>query len=90
MLLDIGADRGVLYSYSGFSSSAVMRAQAAWNPHVMTVALETPEIITRQSGVPGYPADLAVQDTAPQWAEEMDSSAFAHFLETGEWSKFWS
>jgi len=90
MLLDIGADRGVLYSYSGFSNAAVMRAQSARNPHVITVALETPEIVTQIHGAPGYPADLSVQDVAPQWVEEMDSEAFSHFLVNGEWSKFWS
>jgi hypothetical protein len=90
MLLDLGADRGVLYSYGGFSNSAVMRAINARQPYVMTVALDTPEIVLRNSGAPGYPADLLVQDVAPQWVEEMTSEAFERFLQSGEWSKFWS
>ncbi|MGW2489575.1 restriction endonuclease [Streptomyces sp. NPDC001606] len=87
-ILDIGADRGILYSYSGFSSSAVSRAVGSSNPSVMTIALDTPEIIERAA--PGYPADLLVQDQAPQWLEEMDEDAFRRFLTEGEWSKFWS
>jgi hypothetical protein len=89
-LLDIGADRGVLYSYSGFTSPAVLRCERAMNPNVLAVALETPEVVERLRGVPGYPADLLVQEVAPQWVEELDEFAFAKFLRAGEWSKFWS
>lgn len=39
-LLDIGADRGVLYSYSGFTTRAVARAAAARNPGIMVVTLD--------------------------------------------------
>jgi hypothetical protein len=59
------------------------------NPNVLAVALETPEVILPNSGVPGYPADLLVKDAAPVWVEEMSAEAFARFFETGEWSKFW-
>jgi restriction endonuclease len=87
-LLDIGADRGIIYSYSGFTSSAVMRAASARNPHVLAVALDTPLVATCRA--PGYPADLLVADLVPQWVEELDEDAYAHFLAGGEWSKFWS
>lgn len=89
-ILDIGADRGILYSYSGFSNSAVSRAIGASNPSIMAIALETPEIVKCAGEAPGYPADLIVQDQAPQWVEEMDEAAFRRFLGDGEWSKFWS
>ncbi|MFK4267879.1 restriction endonuclease [Streptomyces milbemycinicus] len=88
-LLDIGADRGVLYSYSGFSASAVRRAIGAHNPSVMVIALDTPEVVS-EGRAPGYPADLLAQNEAPQWVEEMHEDAFHRFLARGEWSKWWS
>ena len=89
-LLDIGADRGVLYSYSDFSDGAVMRAVNSLGPRVMTVALHTPTEV--QSPIPnaGYPADLALSRMAPQWVEDLDDDAFRDFLLTGRWSKWWS
>ena len=89
-LLDIGADRGIIYSYSGFTDAAVMRAIGASNPSIMAVALETPDIVSHLRGAPGYPADLLVQEAAPQWVEELDEDAYLRFLTLGEWSKFWS
>lgn len=89
-LLDLGADRGVIYSYGGFTSAAVARAQAAYNPAVIAIALNTPEIVEALHSAPGYPADLNVQEFAPQWYEEMDSDAFLYFLSQGVWNKSWS
>jgi len=89
-LLDVGADRGIIYSYSGFTDAAVTRAVCASNPFILTVALETPGIVAQASGAPGYPADLLVQEAPPQWVEEMDDVAYMRFLALGEWSKFWS
>ncbi|GAA1662186.1 hypothetical protein GCM10009744_64950 [Kribbella alba] len=89
-LLDLGASHGVLYSHSGFTSNAAARASSAQNPCVMVVATETPEIVTGLQGVPGYPADLLVEDVAPAWIEELRSEKFAHWLATGEWPKWWT
>ncbi|MCM3921091.1 restriction endonuclease [Frankia sp. AiPs1] len=89
-LLDLKADRGIIYSHSGFTDNAVTRAVCASSPFVLAVSLETPEVVTNQRGVPGYPADLLAQESAPQWIEELDRDAFRRFLEAGEWSKFWS
>lgn len=89
-LLDVGADRGVLYSFSGFTSAAAARAMGAQNPAVMAIALRTPKVVNDHRGSPGYPADLLVQDLAPQWVEEMDDDAFRDFLRKGQWSKWWS
>ncbi|WP_081346949.1 restriction endonuclease [Mycobacteroides chelonae] len=88
-LLDIGADRGILYSYSGFTDGATARAIGSAAPNVMLVALATPEIVLQNAGVPGYPADLLVQDLAPQWIEELDTESFSHFLSDGQWSKWY-
>ncbi|WP_328688605.1 restriction endonuclease [Streptomyces caniferus] len=88
-VLDIGADRGVLYSYSGFSSNAVSRALGSSNPSIMVIALDTPEIV-KTMRAPGFPVDLLAQDEAPQWVDEMDEGAFQRFLGDGQWSKFWS
>jgi hypothetical protein len=86
-LLDLAADRGILYSYSGFSESAVCRAMGSRNPNVLPVALETPREVIETRGVPGYPIGGLF---APQWVEELDTPEYQRFLETGEWSKFWS
>ena len=39
-LLDLGADRGVLYSASGMTVNAVHRAEGAVNPSVIPISLE--------------------------------------------------
>ncbi|AMW19580.1 hypothetical protein Chelonae_p1829 [[Mycobacterium] chelonae subsp. bovistauri] len=88
-LLDIGADRGILYSYSGFTDGATARAIGSAAPSVMLVALATPDVILQNGGAPGYPADLLVQELAPQWIEELDTESFSHFLSDGQWSKWY-
>lgn len=87
-VLDLGADRGILYSYSGFTSNAVSRAIGSSNPSIVVIGLDTPESVKARA--PGFPADLSVQDPAPQWVEEMDENAFRDFLAEGTWNKFWS
>ncbi|WP_225628815.1 restriction endonuclease [Streptomyces werraensis] len=90
-LLDIGADRGILYSFGRFTSSAVSRAIGSSNPRVSTIALKAPDTtISYIMQAPGLPTDLLYQDPAPQWVEEMDEDAFRDFLTTGRWNKFWS
>ena len=90
-LLDIGADRGVLYSFSGFTEKAVARAMGATSPNVSAIALNGPDLATGyMTHAPGLPADLLIQDPAPQWVEEMDEDAFRTFLTDGSWTKFWS
>ncbi|WP_327162996.1 restriction endonuclease [Mycolicibacterium wolinskyi] len=88
-LLDIGADRGILYSYSGFTNGATARAIGNAAPRVMLVALATPENVVQNGGTPGYPADLLVQELAPQWVEELDAESFSRFLTDGQWSKWY-
>lgn len=88
-VLDLGADRGILYSYSGFTSNAVSRAIGSSSPSIMVIALDTPGIVVGRQA-PGFPGDLLAQDQAPQWVEEMNEDAFRDFLEAGRWSKFWS
>jgi hypothetical protein len=89
-LLDVGADRGVMYSFAGFTSPAACRAALSSNPAVIAIALETPPIVAEERGVPGYPADPLVQDFAPQWWEEMDADAFRAFFSDGSWTKWWT
>jgi hypothetical protein len=87
-LLDLGADRGVLYSYSGFTNGAVARAIGAASPSVVPIALETPTVVTDLRGVPGHPARLLVQSEPPLYIEDLDRDNFAFFLRTGDWSEF--
>lgn len=82
-LLDIGAERGIMYSYAGFSSSATTRAYAASSPSLMPIALQTPQIVLANRGVPGYPADLLVQEMPPRWADELDEFSYMDFLKGG-------
>jgi hypothetical protein len=58
-LLDLGADRGVLYSASGMTPNAVWRAQMATNPSIIPVTLEPAPPRT-----PGYPAGFDEADYA--------------------------
>ncbi|MEU7712961.1 restriction endonuclease [Micromonospora chalcea] len=88
-LIDIGAGIGVLYSYSGFTGSAVNRAEFATNPRVLAVALETPEIVLQLRGVPGYPAAFMAQDCPPLWVEDLTEGALSQFVETGVWPHSW-
>lgn len=87
-LLDLSADRGVLYSYSGFTSGAVARAIGATSPSIVPIALETPSIVREFKGVPGYPARLLVQEEPPLYLEDLNRGNFSHFLRTGDWSEF--
>ncbi|MBW6432397.1 restriction endonuclease [Actinoplanes hulinensis] len=88
-LLDVGAGIGVLYSYSGFTNSAVARAEAATNPRVLTVAVQTPAVVLRNTGVPGYPASLLVQAVPPLWVEDLAADGFTSFVVSGEWPRSW-
>lgn len=58
-LLDIGADRGVLYSASGMTPNAVWRATMATNPSIIPVSLEA-----APSRGPGFPAGYDEADYA--------------------------
>lgn len=64
-----------------------MQGDGSRNPNVLPVALETPREVIEARGVPGYPIGGLL---APQWVEELDIPEYQRFLETGEWSKFWS
>jgi hypothetical protein len=83
-LLDLGAERGILYSYSGFSKLAVQRAFGASNPSVIVVALESPEEV--KAGPYGVD-QLAVGLVDPLWADDLDTDDYLYFLRTGEWWK---
>lgn len=85
-LLDLGAERGILYSYSGFSKLAVRRAYGASNPSVIVVTLESPEEV--EAGL--YEVDelaggLAVGPVDPFWAGDLETDDYFHFLRTGQW-----
>ena len=69
-LLDLGADRGVLYSASGMTPNAVWRAMMATNPSIIPVTLEPAPL-----RAPGYPAGLDEADYAG-WLHSYDYRAF--------------
>ncbi|WP_033344534.1 restriction endonuclease [Catenuloplanes japonicus] len=72
-LLDVDADRGVLYSRSGFTPCARARAAAARYPAVMAVSL-APRIPRQRSSSGPLP---------PHGAEEITEADFALFLWPG-------
>ena len=81
-LLDLGVERGVLYSYSSFSASAVRRAFGSSNPNVLLAALEGSE------AVQAAPYDASYSDGGPidpLWADDLDSEEYLRFLQTGKW-----
>jgi Restriction endonuclease len=78
-LLDLGAERGVLYAYSGFTEAAVRRAIGSSSPSVLLVALESPDV----AGAP-YDADLA-GPVDPMWVDELGMQEYRIFLQTGRW-----
>jgi hypothetical protein len=83
-LLDLGVERGVLYSYLGFTGPAVSRAFGAVNPSVLPVALQVPEGAPEKETALLYRA-LAVGPVDPIWPDEFDMPEYRHFLQTGRW-----
>lgn len=81
-LLDIGADRGVLYAASGLTSNAVHRASAASNPSVIPVTLE-PAPFPRS--VPGLPAGYDEAD----YAEWLDRETYRALLASERWNPWY-
>jgi hypothetical protein len=75
-LLDLGADRGVLYSASGMTPNAVWRAQNAANPSIIPVTLEP-----APARVPGYPAGMDEAD----YAGWLDSATYRELLMAVSW-----
>jgi hypothetical protein len=84
-LLDLAAERGILYSYSGFSQAALHRAFGSSNPSVLLVTLENPEDVAAGAYAPDYSTTGPVDSL---WADELDTEDYLHFLQTGKWWKW--
>jgi hypothetical protein len=83
-LLDLGADRGVLYSASGMTTSAVYRAEGATSPSVVPVSLAAAPS-PNPHGAPGPPDGLDEPDY-PEW---LDPSTYRRILIGKSWSQSW-
>jgi hypothetical protein len=84
-LIDVGADRGILYSHSGFTGSAVARAMGAASPAVVPVVLKIHSATSQASSE--APSGVAGPEEASAWmADDFNRGSFAHFLLTGEQS----
>ncbi|MDP4507020.1 restriction endonuclease [Nonomuraea turcica] len=81
-LLDLGADRGVLYSASGMTPNAVYRASAASNPSVIPVSLEP---APGPRSVPGLP--MGHED--PDYAEWLNSKVYRWLLMSKQWLPYY-
>jgi Restriction endonuclease len=82
-LLDLGADRGVLYSASGMTPNAVYRAGNAMNPSVIPVSLEpAPD---RQFGVPGVPIGL----DEPEYAGWLNTEVYRRLITSSTWLPYY-
>jgi hypothetical protein len=80
-LLDLGAERGVLYSSSGMTPNAVWRAMMSTNPSVIPVTLEPAP--TRG---PGYPAGYDEAD----YAGWLDGRIYRELLMAQQWSPWYA
>jgi hypothetical protein len=78
-ILDIGADRGVIYSHSGFTESAGVRAKNARSPAVMAVAFAEPVVARNFAGNRGHVS------IAPVFLGDIDKVIIHQFLKTGNW-----
>jgi hypothetical protein len=78
-LLDLGAERGVLYAYSGFTEAAVHRAFGSSSPSVLLVALESPDVAAAP-----YDATSA-GPVDPMYVDELGTQEYRRFLQTGGW-----
>jgi hypothetical protein len=83
-LLDLGAERGVLYSYSGFSAAAVRRAFGSSSPNVLLAALDGSEAVQAAPYDANYWARGPID---PLWADDLDTEEYLRFLQTGKWWK---
>lgn len=85
-LIDIGADRGILYSGSGFTGGAAARALGAVSPAVMPVVLKVSEVAPALL-LEGVQREDSGPVQAFAWlANDFDRISFADFLLTGEQS----
>ncbi|MDR7278720.1 restriction endonuclease [Catenuloplanes atrovinosus] len=75
-LLDIGADRGVIYSCTGFTDRARARAAHAQTPPVMAITLGDGRLI--RDALP------------PHDSTEVDQADFAIFLRLGGTADLWT
>jgi hypothetical protein len=82
-LLDLGADRGVLYSASGMTPNAVHRAEMAINPSIIPVSLEAAP--DRHPGVPGVPTGL----DQPDYAGWMSSEIYRRLITSQQWLPYY-
>lgn len=82
-LQDLDADRGLLYSWSGFTEAAANRAARSSSPRIQTVDLAAIE----PSDGPLYASALGSGEggyTAPT-AEDLSTEDYVRFLSRGEW-----
>lgn len=80
-LLDLGADRGVLYTASGMTPNAVWRATMATNPSIIPVTLEPAPV-----RAPGYPAGF---DEA-EYAGWLDSDTYRELIMAKQWTPWYA
>lgn len=84
-LLDLGAERGVLYSYSSFSEGAVQRAFGSSNPNILLVSLEGEEDAEAVEASPDGPLYSALRSVDALWVDELGTEEYLRFLQTGRW-----
>jgi hypothetical protein len=85
-LIDIGADRGILYSGSGFTGGAAPRAMGAANPAVMPVVLKISEAAPVVGSEVAQGEDSGPVEAFAWLANDFNRRTFANFLLTGKQS----
>lgn len=82
-LLDLGADRGVLYAASGITPNAVYRAETASNPSVIPVSLEA------APGPRGGPG-MRIGWPQPDYAEWMSEEVYRRHITAKQWLPYYA
>jgi hypothetical protein len=80
-LIDLGADRGVLYSASGMTPNAAWRAECAMNPSIIPVSLKP-----APARAPGYPAGMNEGD----YADWLDRDTYRNLLMAMSWTPWYA
>jgi Restriction endonuclease len=93
-LLDVGADKGSLYSHSGYTAEAITRARNSRSPAVLTVQLGPSTNVDVAEPVDPLVNALRLPDS-PEWAPrpilgvpsslDLGPTDYAYFARTGCW-----
>jgi predicted helicase len=90
-LMDVDAERGILYSQSGFTSAALARAENSHHPPILPITLKSPED-SDEDDQARYSSSETAAEYSPQELtrdayvfNELDEAIVRTYLRTGRW-----